>query len=480
MLQSVYDPQTERRTAWFGWAWLSALYLAGIFLWGKFLNWGTIPFDFHDWAEITAPRVAFLRDAVIKGVLPLHMPDASALRGITDRFMSLPDMLLSPQILLMRFMEVGPFILVNTLIFYTLGVIGLLVLRRRFSLSLASFSVLFFLFNFNGHILGHYSVGHVTWAGYFLFPWLAELTFQLLDGDHSWGWVAKTSLLLFFMYLQGSYHQFIWSVLFLGLLAITTWKHFLPVFKTLVFSILLSMVRILPPVLLLSQFDDEFLGGYPTLWDVLQSLVVVKFPNEALDVRSMLSVLGWWEYDLYLGLAGAAFLFYFGLYRWLKHRNEPLGYPQLLLPIFGIFLLSIGRIYRIVRLLPIPILSGERASIRMIILPVFFLLVLGAVELQKWLKEQPKPPSIPLQISGLGLLLLLVHDLWQHFKAWQVTNAVMAFPVTPVDLSIKVVANHPDPPYIALISAGAAISLASLVVLLFLAWRERRQRPGHA
>ena len=37
-------------------------------LWGKFLNWGQIPFDFHDWAEITAPRVAFLRDAMIKGI----------------------------------------------------------------------------------------------------------------------------------------------------------------------------------------------------------------------------------------------------------------------------------------------------------------------------------------------------------------------------------------------------------------------------
>ena len=61
---------------------LLAVVLAG---WGFFLNWGSIPFDFHDWAEVNAPRLAFLKDAVTKGELPLHMPDSSALRGERER-----------------------------------------------------------------------------------------------------------------------------------------------------------------------------------------------------------------------------------------------------------------------------------------------------------------------------------------------------------------------------------------------------------
>lgn len=478
LLTAIYDPYTEREHRWLGWAWLAGLYAVGGWMWGKFLNWVQIPFDFHDWAEITAPRVAFLRDAVIKGVLPLHMPDASALRNLTDRFMSLPDMLLSPQILLLRFLEVGPFILVNTLLFYTLGVWGLLWFRRRFSLSLAAFTALFFLFNFNGHILAHYSVGHVTWAGYFLFPWLLALVFQLLEGDHTWAWVAKTALLMFFMYLQGSFHQFIWVLLFLGFLAVSSWKHFWPVVKALVFAVLLSMVRILPPVLLLGQFDDEFLGGYPSLWDVLQSMVVIRFPADSLSVRSMLSVLGWWEYDLYLGLLGAVFLLYFGVYRWLLNRRPDLGYPELVLPLAAIFILSIGRVYRLMRLIPIPLLSGERASIRMIILPTVALLIIAAVEFQGWLRGRKASPA--LQVSGLGVLLLLVHDLWQHLKAWQVTNAFPAFPETPVNLAIKVVANHPDPPYTNLLLAGAVISGLALATLLGLVWRERRLKIREA
>ncbi len=143
LLDALFDPQEEQSFRWLSWLWLIGLALAGAALWGKFLNWGHIPFDFHDWAEVNAPRVAFLRDAVIKGMLPLHMPDASALRNITDRYLALPDMLVSPQIILLRWLEVGQFILVNTWLLYALGMLGLLWLRRRFRLSLAAFTILF-------------------------------------------------------------------------------------------------------------------------------------------------------------------------------------------------------------------------------------------------------------------------------------------------------------------------------------------------
>ena len=469
LLRAVYDPAAERRYRWFGLLWLLALFMGGALLWGKFLNWGNIPFDFHDWAEVNAPRLAFVRDAVLKGVLPLHMPDGSALRNVTDRFMSLPDVILSPQVILMRWMEVGPFVLVNTLLFYALGAWGLLWFRRRFDLGLVPFSVLFLLFNFNGHILTHMSIGHITWNGYFLFPWVLALVFRLLDGDRSWRWVAKMALLLFFMFLNGSYHHFIWVLLFLGLLALGNGRCFCPVFKAGVFAVLLSMIRILPPALHLNVFDDEFLGGYPTVMDLLNSLVTIKFPEQSLQVRSMLSPLGWWEYSLYLGLLGTLFLAVFGIYRWVKSRQPQHGYPHLLLPILGVSLLSLGRLYRLLRLIPIPLLSGERASIRMIILPVTVLLILAAGELQAWLRGR-KLLAVEA-LAGLGLLLGLGHDLWQHLKVWQVSNAFNAFPTTPVNLAIKIVANHPDPAYTTALTIGAAVSLASLVVLLYLAWK---------
>jgi len=475
LLNAVFDRDAEKKDCpWLGWGWLGGLYALGILLWGKFLNWGNIPFDWLDWAEVNAPRLAFVKNAVMDGVLPLHMTDSSALRGVTDRFLTIPDPILSPQVLLLKFLDVGPFVLVHVLLLFTLGTWGLLWFRRRYNLSLAAFTPLFLLFNFNGHILAHLSVGHVTFAGYFLFPWFLVLIIKLVvDNENSWAWVAKMAILLFAIWLQGAFHQYVWALMFLGLIGLTSWKSFWPVIKAGVAAALLSMVLILPPAMMLGQYDDEFLGGYPTVWDTLRSMVTIVFPADAIEApRNMLNTLAWWEFDLYLGILGAAFLLVFGLGRWLKNKRPETGYPALLLPTAILFFFSIGRVYRVIRMIPIPLLAGERASIRMIIFPVVTLLILAAIEFQSWLSEQEFSPI--LQISVLGLIFLIGHDLWQHLKVWQVTNAVSAFDVARVDLSLKVVGNHPDPEYTTTLAIGAAVSLLTLVALIILWVREKR------
>jgi hypothetical protein len=52
------------------------------------------------------------------------MPDGSALRNVTDRYMALPDVMLAPQMLLLGVMPVGWFVLVNVWLMYTLGLFG--------------------------------------------------------------------------------------------------------------------------------------------------------------------------------------------------------------------------------------------------------------------------------------------------------------------------------------------------------------------
>ena len=476
ILEALFDPLLERRYRWLSWVWLAGLYLLGGLLWGKFLNWGSIPFDYHDWAEVWAPRITLVRDAVLKGVLPLHMDDIAAMRGVTDRFMSLPDMMLTPQMILLRFLDVGPFILVNILLLYTLGMLGLLWLRRRFSLSLVVFSVLFLLFNLNGHILSHISVGHVSWSGYFLLSFFVVLVVQLLDGRQDWWWVTKTAVLLFIIFIQGAFHPFIWCLMFLGLIGISAWKYLLPVSKAILASLLLSMVRILPPVLVLGSFDTDFYGGYPSLFDLWRAMVALVPPEAALDGRSLLSLLGWWELDLYIGLVGAVFLVYFGIFHWLREIKGKPFYPALLLPVVVMTMLSIGRVYRLVRLIPVPLFSAERVSSRMIILPLIFLLVLGSVYLQQWLNKTSR--IAPLRLTWLALLLIMAHDLWQHLKLWQVTNAFPAFPETPRHLSLISVTNHPDPQYISVLGIGAAVSVLTMLLLLYGARRDILRSGG--
>src|SRR5574338_421622 len=103
LFYDLHTPAARRfRAAWFG-----ALFLFGALLWGVFFIIGNIAFDFLDWAEVTGPRYALLQDAVQKGVLPLHTANTTALRGATDRYFSIADTPFSPQILLLRFLDMG-------------------------------------------------------------------------------------------------------------------------------------------------------------------------------------------------------------------------------------------------------------------------------------------------------------------------------------------------------------------------------------
>ena len=210
--EGIVNPEIEEANPLLSWIWCGFLFLLGMFLWGYFLNFGKIPFDFHDWAEVNAPRIAFLKDAVTKGVLPLHMQDASALRGVTDRYMALPDVLLSPQILLLKWLDVGDFILIHTGCCMP-SVLGAVPLEKA---CIFPFSVLpgfSFCFISTG-ILLRIMPWDISRGRVFSLPVVCILVIRMINGDHSWKWVAKISFLLFFMFLQGSFHQFIWCLLF--------------------------------------------------------------------------------------------------------------------------------------------------------------------------------------------------------------------------------------------------------------------------
>jgi len=477
VIQALFDIKSERAMKRLGLIWITGLFLLGALVWAKIFNFGHIPFNYLDWAEISAARLTFVRNAIMTGQLPLHMPSGSFLHNVTDRFMSLPDVTLTPLMLLMPFMSVGQFVAFDNIVLYLLGSWGLLWFRRKYNLSLMAFTVLFFLFNFNGHIVAHFGVGHANWGGYFLFSWLAVLTVKLLEGDNSWRWVTLFSLLSFFILLQGSFHQFVWMLIFLGLVGIICWKHFTTALKALVFTCLLSLVRLLPPALELGEFKNDFITGYTTLGHLLWAMVMPVTPSQVFTLEIPFSTTRWWEFDLYIGVVGTAFLLFFGLYRWIKNRNNGAIFPELLLPLFAMVILSMGDVYNLIMKTNIPLIDGERVSSRIISLPFVFFLIFAAIEFQRWLDASGRQ-SIVLRIAQLGLLGILINDLWLHIKLWQPSNVFLDSPREVVNLSLVVVANHPDPPYFTVLIIGASVSLATLIFILFMTWRERRTKSA--
>jgi hypothetical protein len=464
--------RNSTKTGWLEWGWIAALWLAGLFLFGQFFNWGNIPFDFHDWAEISAPRIAFVQDAVKTAQLPLHMPDGSALRNVTDRYMALPDVMLAPQMLLLAVLPVGWFVLVNVWLMFSIGLLGLVSLWRRLRLSPVTFALLFFMFNFNGQVLTHFGVGHVNYTGYFLYPILFVLLMDMVESEKkfslksrdSWRWLAGYAFLLFFMLLNGSFHQFIWALMLTGLAGLFRWRNFWQAMAGIIAAGLLSAFRLLPPALHLGQFDSEFLSGYPSLMDVWTALVSMVSPDKAFAHIGQLTNLGWWEFDLYVGLAGAVFLMVFGLGWWLSKHDAPVWLKTLAGPSLVLFVLAIGSVYKIVMYLPIPLINGERVSARLVTLPFVLVMLAAVYAFQRFLDE--KGTSVLWRWIGIAGLFLLTHDLWQNLKLWRVNVAAGYFPVTPVNLAIKVVSNHPDAVYTNILLAGLFLTILSAVALM--------------
>lgn len=468
-----FAPGQDRLSVWVARGWGGLLYVVGLRAWGNLLNWGRIPFERHDWVE-TGPRLAFLRDAVLQGTWPLHMPGTSALRGVTDRFFSVADTLASPQALLLGLLEPGVFVVANTLLLFTLGFVGLWLFRRRYELSPIAFGALFFVWALNGSVVDHVMVGHAHWAATFLLPWVFLGILHMAEGRWGWGWTLGLSSALTVVFLQGAFHLYASFLLFLVVLAVTNRDLRRPALTSLGFSLMLSMVRIAPISLVAGSFDTEFLSGFTNLGDIVGSLIDFRLalPDQAY-VQGPGARLGWWEVDHYVGLVGAALLM-FGLLLLAREEAPSDGWmARLRLPALGMVLLSLSEVFEPINRMGIPILSSQRVATRHFIVPVMLLALLGAVAVSRLLRANR---SGAVRIAAAGGLAFLANDVWQHADAWRVSRMADLFQGFDVDLSLARVANHLDPPYTTALILGLVVSLASFGLLLGLSLRERSRQ----
>jgi len=437
---------------------------AGVIGYYYFLNGGSIQLELHDWAEVTAPRYAFLKDAVTRGLWPLHMSGEWALRNVTNRFMAVADTNLSPQVLLLRYLDVGPFVVANTLILYALGIIGLALLCRHLRLSPIAGGFLLGLLFFNGHITSHLAVGHVNWAALFLTPFFLYLVFRLHAGWRDVRWVACMSATLFALFLQGAFHQYVASLFFLALLLISNQAMRRPIVFAILGSFGLGMFRILPALLVVGQYDTEFLSGYPTLADLWNALVAIRPPlRDQIFEETLLTSLRWWEFDIYIGMVGT--IIAIGIGGWSiigPLRDRPFAF--LALPIITQLAFSVGETFQLFHRLAVPLLSTQRVSSRMVFLPIAFLAVLGVARLQTWLDDGRFSTW-----AKAGLLLggiVFTNDLWQHFKIWRVTNMGLLFPAKELDLTANYAVIQDDPVYATLVGVGFLVAVLTGSYLL--------------
>lgn len=434
------------------------LYLFGVVLWIRFLDFGKIPKNRLDWGDITFPRLAVIQQAIQKGEIPLYVSEEEGLKGVTNLFLSVPDQILSPDIILLQFLSIENFIVVHLLLFYSLGFWGLILFKKKHMISFVAFIPLFLLFNFNGHIVSHLAVGHLTWASYFLFSFYFLLIFEILDGQSlGWKWIGKLSILQFFIFLSGGYHQFVWVLFLLGILFLINKNNRLVIFGSMIFSILINSFRILPAALLSKDLDIGFMAGFPTSDKMLEGLVKMLTPLDAYFPQLQKVDVLVWEQNFYLGLVGFVFMILFGIVLMRGNRN----FELFIVPSLMLVLLSTGNIYKILFDTGIPLLSGERISTRFLIMAILYFLFFGTIQFQKYLHYLDDGFKKIVLIIGI---LLSANDLSQHLAHWSIQNIFEVFPNEVINNNLSLgVGNNST--YAILLVAGLLISI--LVILFF-------------
>jgi hypothetical protein len=451
---------------------LILVFAAGALHWVFFLSYGNMTFKPHDWAK-EYTYYSILKEAMESGRVPFH---TSVVFQETRRFLALPEINLSPQVLLLPLMDVGTFVLVNMLIMYAVGFAGCLMIRSRYGLSPVAFAMLFMLFNFNGHLTAHIGVGHSMWTAYFLLPFFFLYTLEITGGkDRTWS-AIKLGFVLFLMMLQGGFHIFAWAMAFLALLLIFNWKMWKPVIYAAASGLLLSAFRLIPAAFALAGKKERFIWSYPTVHDLLDALVTIR--QHTPERLKPWGTTGWWEYDVYIGVLGLALIAYFGIY--LRFRKgaelDDCRFKALDLPILALAALSTSYFYAFLSRIPLPLIRSQRVATRFILIPVVFLVFMAAIRMQKVLGAGRRSVKFyAVSIIGLAVMALSFVD---HSFIWSVARLQRIYRDKVVDLSVPEVIEVADGSYKSMLMLGVIISLTSLAVLAYLALR--RRKPSRA
>jgi hypothetical protein len=250
-------------------------------------------------------------------------------------------------------------------------------------------------------------------------------------------------------------------------------------------------VRLLPPALSSSDFYTTMgikgvLYSYPNIYKPLEMMMWYQPPGVNADYE-LPSI--YWEYTLYIGVIGTIFLIIFGLLLglWYSFKANTPGrtFRKFLLPALFLFTLSIGKNYELLRSTGITIFYGERAVLRMIIVPFVLLIIFSAVNFQHWLNTKPRKFYVLLLLSSV----VIFYQLIEHIVVWQVNNAREAFGKVSFgqvlrslgsDLAGNSINNHSDPVYFTVLGVGLIITLFASALLIWQAQRVNSTLPGTA
>jgi hypothetical protein len=425
-------------------------------------------FTSADWYKELA-FYSLIRQALIDGSVPYHIEQV--FHG-TSRFIALPELVLSPQIILLKYTSnIGHFILFHVLLLYTVGFAGCIAIQRRFKLSVFSFLTLAGVFSFSGYITAHLAVGHTMWGGYFLLPWFFLAIMKATDGTRSVRvdalWISMT---IFLIWLQGSLHILLGCLVYLVLFALFNLKYFRVVALSLFFAFILCFFRLFPAIISFTEHELYFQSGYPTIRDLLDAFTVIKMPSIDM-IGGLTGALYWWELDLFIGVIALGFLLVFGVFMARKQNDAGLGFSEYTYPNLVVALFAISHFYGPIANLPIPLASVERVPSRMMIIPVLMVLIFACIRFDHFMKRYRS--VVIVHWLAIAALIQTFFELMTHMRYWNVPTINATLPAAPA-LELTAVSLAGDELFVNSVRVSFLVSALGLLIWCVLVFRPQR------
>jgi len=391
------------------WLDVAALWLAlglGVWFWLAFFDYGGVRLRFEDWPHV-AYYLDILRLAVAHGQMPwIGNWDA---HGV-DKFLTVPETLLAPQIGLLPWLSNGAFAALDVCLLYVIGVAGWWRAKRVFGWTREAFLLAVVAASFNGFVVSHLAAGHLMWDACFLAPWLLlSLRAILADDPQPRCWLPL-AFWLFALFLMGAFHLAFWWVFFTGFAVLARPRALKPALCGLAAAGAMAAFRIVPALLFIHE-QSVFITGYPdgaTLWKAfthIQGYVDVVYDPTRLPITA--DMLGWWEFDHYTGAvllffvvvtAGAALLW--------NRKCQPEAVP-LAAACLGMLVLSYGHCYAL--LYPLPGFHSERVATRFVSLTFLGLLFVGLRGLERFSTPRAR---LAVRVLCSCVLVVAAWDAW--------------------------------------------------------------------
>ncbi len=449
-------PKTTKQY-WFCAVALISCYLVGIVYWLCFFNGGNLSLNAYDWIKESA-YLDTLRTTQSTGVIPWKWN--VAFYHNTQKFLANPEIILTPDIVLLRWISNCRFIISHIIILYTIGFFGSLLIARKFKLSLVSLIFYLLVFNFNGYLTSHLAIGHFQWTGYFFLPFFFLIMFRFSKDSCQTSSLNKKytiwmGVILGVLVLNGSFHIALWCSMFMLITLLWRWAIVYNIIVSIIIGGLLGAGRILPAYLFFPE-KGSFISGYPSsgiLFEAFTSHHVHDFKKLGVGAE----LLGWWEYDIFIGFAALIIMIFCTIFAF-KHIGVEYQGPMFISA--GIFfLLSLGNVYSIISKIPVSFANIERVSSRFIIMPFLLLLIISARGIDELLRSGPKI----CKIIALILVPVVAVELMIHSFLWKIDSierSVQQF--AKPELSII---PYSDFSYALSVYSGWLVSLFTLLVL---------------